>query len=668
MTDEIRRLGPVSPIDLVGEVDFPLGASRVSPSRLEVSRAGLHETLEPRIMQVLVALYQADGRVVSRDELITRCWEGRVVGEDAITRAIGRLRRLSEADGGASFVVETIPKIGFRLAAAAQTTAAGAGPPMLSRVEALPAESLEKTAPELDIAPVVGLPRWRGWRLATGLSLFAVAAFALTAWLLWPPRPAGVSVAVLPFVNMSGEASQEFFSDGMTEEITSALAKVPGLTVIGRTSAFQFKGENKDLRAIGRALGVSDLIEGSVRKDGNQVRITAQLIKAADGTHLWTESYDRKLTDIFAVQEDIATAIAGAMQVPLGLKRGQSLVSNRTADTDSYQDYLRARALFRARKPDEVLAILKSVVARDPNYAPAWALLSVTYSLPSQFNAVESAARAGSLEDARRLAQSTLDRAEKAAREAIRLDPRLAMGYAALGNIQLARGNWAASEDYTRQALMLDPNDPDTLYGYAAFLASAGRLKDARRVQIQILAQEPFVPNYNRQAASVLWAMGQNDAAIRILETLDTQETRDIERAKVYATARRYTDAADTLLAIPQLSFNDRRSLEDAAKLLRSAPAKISAPDALPRLPWALSFVYLFIGAEDRSLEVAEREMAAGYYAVLFRDPWGPPSASLRKTERFKAFVRKAKLVDYWRARGWPDLCHPVGPDDFACN
>ena len=130
-----------------------------------------------------------------------------------------------------------------------------------------------------------------------------------------PLGPAGISVAVLPFLNLSSDKDQEFFSDGMTEEITSALAKVPGLAVIGRTSAYQFKGQNKDMRAVGKALGASkNLIEGSVRKAGDQVRITAQLIKAADGTHLWTESYDRKLTDIFAVQEDIATAISGALQ------------------------------------------------------------------------------------------------------------------------------------------------------------------------------------------------------------------------------------------------------------------------------------------------------------------------------------------------------------------
>src|SRR6185369_10943717 len=165
--------------------------------------------------------------------------------------------------------------------------------------------------------------------------------------------PAGaISIAVLPFVNLSSDKEQEFFSDGMTEEITSALAKVPNLRVVGRTSAFQFKGENKDLRAIGQALSATHLIEGSVRKDGNQLRITAQLIKADDGTHLWTESYDRELKGVFAVQEEIATAIAASLEVPLGLKKGEALVPNRTSDETVYENYLRAKALVRSRSTD----------------------------------------------------------------------------------------------------------------------------------------------------------------------------------------------------------------------------------------------------------------------------------------------------------------------------
>src|SRR5205085_1112431 len=143
-----------------------------------------------------------------------------------------------------------------------------------------------------------------------------------------------ISIAVLPFANMSGDVNQEFFSDGMTEEITSALAKVPDLRVVARTSAFQFKGEKQDARSVGHALNATHLIEGSVRKEGDRVRITAQLIEAGSGVHLWTESYDRRLSDIFAVQEDIARTIVGALMTPLGLAPGERLVSNRSIDPE----------------------------------------------------------------------------------------------------------------------------------------------------------------------------------------------------------------------------------------------------------------------------------------------------------------------------------------------
>src|SRR5258707_1129792 len=194
------------------------------------------------------------------------------------------------------------------------------------------------------------------------------------------PRGA-ISIAVLPFANMSGDASQEFFSDGMTEEITSALAKVQDLRVVARTSAFEFKGKNVNIKTMGDELGATHLIEGSVRKAGTRVRITVQLIKADDGTHVWSEDYDRDLTDIFSVQEDIARAITTSLRMPLGLKPGENLVNNRSIDSESYQQYLRARALLRARSIPEAAAILEPLVLRDPGYAPAWALLAQAYSL-----------------------------------------------------------------------------------------------------------------------------------------------------------------------------------------------------------------------------------------------------------------------------------------------
>ena len=198
------------------------------------------------------------------------------------------------------------------------------------------------------------------------------------------PAPGGISIAVLPFANLSGDSGQEFFSDGMTEEINAALTKVPDLHVVARTSAFEFKGQNGNVRAVGQALGATHLIEGSVRKAGNRVRITAQLVRADNGLNLWSENYDRDLTDIFAIQEEIAKAIAVSLRVPLGLQQGETLVRSRTKDEASYEDYLRAKALVRSREANSGTGLPRPASCWNrsspaiPILRPAWALLGLT--------------------------------------------------------------------------------------------------------------------------------------------------------------------------------------------------------------------------------------------------------------------------------------------------
>ena len=479
-----------------------------------------------------------------------------------------------------------------------------------------------------------------------------------------------ISLAVLPFVNLSGDVGQEFFSDGMTEEITSALAKVQNLRVVARTSAFQFKGENRDIQAIAQALHATHLIEGSVRKDGNQLRITAQLIKADDGTHLWTESYDRELKGVFAVQEEIAQAIAGALRVPLGLQQGANLVSSRTGDLDSYQQFLRARSFFHARQIPETIAILEPLVERDGKFAPAWGLLSLCYEYMAAF---DPRLRGGPIEDARRMVQSAHARAEKAAREAIRLDPNSALGYMALAVVESVSGNRAAGEDLYLKALTLDPNDPDTLDLYSQSLGFTGRFKEALRVRQQLIALEPLVQAYRSFAAEITRMSGRNADAITMFEAIQGEGAlryiRDVYLAQAYAAAGRYNDAADAVLTIPQERVPvSRKSVEEAARLLRTAPQNARASAALPALEGELGFVYTHVGASERILEFPERLAQVGAAAlgsILF---WPPESAAIRKTQRFKTLIRNAGLLDYWRAKGWPDLCHPVGTDDFVCD
>ena len=482
--------------------------------------------------------------------------------------------------------------------------------------------------------------------------------------------PAGISIAVLPFANVSGDASREFFSDGMTDEISGTLAKVADLHVIARSSAFQFKGQNQDVRAVGQALGASHLIEGSVRQVGNRVRITAQLVRAGDGVQLWSENYDRELTDIFAIQEDIATAIAASLRVPLGLKQGESLVPSRTANLDSYQDYLRAKALVRARGQSEpggplteATKLLEQVVARDSNYAPAWALLGQAYSLIPAFFLSGS----GSVDELRRIREESYSKAETAAQRAIRLDPSSADGYTGLASVQGFRRKFIQAEDLLKQALSLDPGNPEALQTYSIQLAAAGRLKDSLVFRQRLQALEPFVPVFSVFTAQVLWLNGQNDAAIAILKALPPDAAfRAFSLAEFYAAAGRYGEAADALL-MTRPGIYLPGIVETAARLLRTAPAQAAAPQSLPRLG-IFSFVYLYVGAPERALEPVEDSVEGGGSGAGAIFLWHSSTAALRKTERFKALVRNAGFVDYWRTRGWPDLCRPVGADDFVCD
>jgi TolB-like protein/tetratricopeptide (TPR) repeat protein len=477
-----------------------------------------------------------------------------------------------------------------------------------------------------------------------------------------------ISIAVLPFTNLSGDAAQEFFSDGMTAEITAALAKIADLRVVGRTSAFQFKDEKKDLRTIGQALGATHILEGSVRKEGDRLRITAQLVQADNGVDVWTENYDRQLTGVFAIQEDIATSIAGALRMPLGLKPGERLVSNRTIDPESYQQYLHAQALVRARARGvpEAIKILEPLVTQNPDYAPALALLAQAYGLSPNY------VRRFSVDQLSRAVDTFLPKAEAAGRRAIQLDPNLADGYLAVGRVLDERGKSLLAEDLFSKALALDPNNPDGLNQYSNLLANVGRLKQALAMKQQLRAMEPYVPVYNTATAEVLWLNGQNEAAIAILKDSapgDVTSVRDL--AMVYASMGRYSNAADVLLELPSRAKDfPLEFVAEPARLLRSAPAKAASPQSRPRLgTWG--FIYNYVGAPDGVLEYYEDMTKAGYFAAGGSDDallWHPSYAGVRKTERFKAFVRKSGYVDYWRAKGWPDLCHPIGADDFACE
>ncbi|MFI4942792.1 MAG: protein kinase, partial [Burkholderiales bacterium] len=333
-------------------------------------------------------------------------------------------------------------------------------------------------------------PAWRPprrlrlrWALAAaGVAMALAAAF----WVGGKrrdgmlPATAGpaASIAVLPFVDLSPAKDQEFFADGLSEELLNALARIPELRVTGRTSSFRFKGTQEDLRAIGTKLNVATLLEGSVRRAGNQVRITAQLVKAADGFHLWSETYDRQVDDVFAVQDEIARSVASALKVTL-LQSGETQPPN----AEAYQLRLRAvHHLGQATDKDtsEAKRLLERAIALDPRYADAWVGLATVY-----IREYEQADTVDGREAALAKQEETLDRA-------LELDSANASAHARLARLRRLRWDFAGAERSTRRSLELAPGSA-VVVGYAAGLVSTlGRFDEAIALEKRSLEIEPL--------------------------------------------------------------------------------------------------------------------------------------------------------------------------------
>jgi len=662
-------------VDLARERDFAIGPLMVRPSIRRVVCGDQERAVQPRVMQVLVALARAKGGVVSREELVETCWDSVIVGDDSITHCIAKVRQLADCGGDQAFEIETIPRVGYRLTQISDSSSAEDNTPRR------PPERVSDSASD---------ERWRRLRtrpmVATaGLAAILLLTVALVSFRFLfisnlPPVPSQqalhttspvVTLAVLPFANMSGDTAEEFFSDGMTEEVNGTLSNVSGLRVIARRSAFQFKNQNRDVRQIARLLGASHVIEGSIRKDGDNVRVSAQLIRGADGLQLWSKNYDTKLTDIFAIEEQIASSIAAALRVPLGLERGKQLVADRTADFATYEQYLRARALYRSRKVPEAISLLEAVVRRDPNYAPAHSLLALNYSLIHTY--VLNEYQFSSLEEGRAQEGAAIDKTEAEARKALRLDSRHSEGYDALALVDAYRMNWISSEDNFRRALALNPDDADALHQYGLLLVAVGRIKDALKSRRKLHEIEPFVPIYSIMTAAMLQMSGEDKAALAMLSATPpggpTSYFRSIYLARGYAAGGRYAEAADALLAMsPNVKRVSRKSVEDAAGLLRALSLGHALPTKLPLLQTDLGFVYAHTAEPLRVLDAVSHDLDLNFEDLApFDSIWLPRYAPLWKTAQFSEIIRRSNLVSYWRKRGWADRCRPHGSSGFQC-
>jgi TolB-like protein len=482
-------------------------------------------------------------------------------------------------------------------------------------------------------------------------------------------QPAEKSVAVLPFVNMSSDPEQEFFSDGISEEILNVLVRIDDLRVPSRTSSFAFKGLNTDIREIAGQLDVGHILEGSVRKAGNRVRVTAQLIDVSTDTHLWSETYDRELEDIFAIQDEIAGHIVDAMKLVLSADGTHQGSAKHTADVGAYESYLRGRYLFLQRGVDsltEAVAAHRAAVTQDPDFADAWAALAQTAVTLAGWDTDNAADHLAPVEDA--------------ARRALELDPESATALSALGLMHEYRLEWAQALDYMEQAAAV-ARDSTPLYWYASLLESAGYVIEADPHYQAAERLDPVYPQL--QYGLGLHALHQNN-----VETARQHMQRAIDgnnangwggMAFVYLLDRDIDGFRAMLEAQAQYFAQSRLPDPDGRwrGALMDVLAALDDPDERARGvagAWQMNdfSALMWLGAEEEILAKLRNALESGNTEVLANSLnasiWFPALKDVRQMPGFKLLLRDAGLVDLWHERGWPDLCRPLGADDFDCD
>jgi adenylate cyclase len=617
--DEGAPRGPgAGRILLAREPSIRLGALKVDPPRRSIIRDdGREEIVEPRVMQVLVALHRAGGRVVSRDDLVMSCWHGVVVGEDAITRVMSQLRRLSEGIGAGDFRIETITKVGYRLAPGDRT------------------QPLKAPGPGLLEKPI-----------------------------------AEVLLAVLAFDNLSGNPELAYFSDGLSEEILQTVACGAELKVIGRSSSFQFRGAGKAAKNIAGELNATHVLDGSVRQSGGRLRIGAHLIECATETTLWADRFDRDLTDVFALQDEIAGAVATALETTFAPSR-----PIRTIDPEAYDLYLRALAMG---STEGKTALLERAVALAPDFAAAWADLSRTRTAE------------GRMHNPRGMPATEWAKAQEEAQRAIQLDPRSGPAWVALSDLQPA-GAYAKRESLLKRGLAEARGADSLLAPMAAFCASVGRRRDALAAAERAYQLDRLQPSAVHWYALCLADTGEHERSLALFATGRARwPDADVFSAPALGICAFSGDWAsfDAIAAEFQgatdVPRNVRRALaagralrdpnpEARRRVLARLEEQLATSGAVPAGPLVLAY---HLGLREEAFDLAERSSFDDLSDPRGRSPGGWATLSvifslvsgLTPDPRFVKLCSKLALCDYWMESGlWPDCADEV-PYDFRAE
>jgi TolB-like protein/DNA-binding winged helix-turn-helix (wHTH) protein len=605
--------------------------------------------MSPKEFDILAYLVEHAGRVVTQNQILDALWSETYVNPEVLRKYILEIRKtLGDRPENPEFI-ETVPKRGYRFVASVANDNGNEPPALFASHKA------EEKVAEEEIRPETALSKLESPFAKRKLWVAAVAGLAIVvlaglSGYHWSTRSrsnsasvSSPSIVVLPFTDVSPAKDQEYFSDGLSEQLINDLAQVSGLKVVGRSSAFQFKDKNEDLRVVGRKLGVANVLEGSVCRQGNHVRITAELTKADDGFQLWSQTYDREIKDIFAAQDEIARAVTGTLQVKLlSSNRPQSSPGTRSANPEAYQAYLQGQ-YFAARGQDErdlnmALSYADQAIKLDANYASAWAQRSLVLQSLTSGAFIENV--------------EGFHRARESAKKAIALDPNLADGYLAMALVQIDHDwDWDGAEVSLKRAELLEPGSADVIGDQAYLARSVASVNEAIELYKQAIALDPLSANFHWALAYQLYFVGrygEAEAELQRAQELNPQlpfvhATRGLvlsaEGHQQEALAEMENDAADwAKLTGEALTYFAIGRGEESERSLNRLIA-VHQNDCA----YQVAEVYAYRGESDKAfawLDRAYRQRDPGI-SELRHDPL---VGSLRHDPRFTALVTKMRL------------------------
>jgi TolB-like protein/DNA-binding winged helix-turn-helix (wHTH) protein/Tfp pilus assembly protein PilF len=631
------------------------GTFEFDPRARQLRKQGRTIRLHGQPLEILGLLLERPAEVVLREELQAKLWpeDTFVDFEHSLNAAVNKLREALGDDANSPRFIETVPRRGYRFIATVERAL-----PDSTNLHA-PAADQEAILATVE-KPVVEVPppsQARPYRRTVLLALVSSAFLVvfllgfdvagLRQRFLGSPDPTGIrSIAVLPLENLSRDPEQEYFADGMAEALTTELAQISALKVISHTSVVQYKGTKKSLPQIAQELSVDAVVEGAVQRSGDKVGITVQLVHAPSDRHLWAKSYERGLSDILALQRDVAHAIADEIKAKLTPPENVHLASARSIDSQAYDDYLRGRFSLEKGNARKSIEYFQAAIQKHPNYALAYAGLANSYiTLGHPWGGDMSP-------------NEVLPQAKAAAAKALETDDSLGEAHLALARvIQLYDWDWPAVEKEYRRALELNPNDVMAHHWYGEYLQEMGRNEEAFAEMRRAMDLDPLGSSGASELGYIFYTGRQYDQAIRAFRKALELEPDYIEAhvglGWVYDEKKMYGEAVAELEKAANLGNRPELIVASLGKVLADSGRKQEARKLLEELaerskhryisPCLIALVQIGLGERDQAIASLEQGYAN-------RDQWmlylkvDPHLDDLRSDPRFKNLLRRVGL------------------------